>query len=491
MKMTMDSSIAETGLGALKGVWNAGVAVFRGVPYAVPPVGQRRFAAPEPVTPWQGLHAAVSDGPIAPQPSSRLRAAMGDFERPQDEDCLTLTIWTPAPDGKARPVLVWLHGGAYMSGAGSLDWYDGATLVRDGDIVVVGVNYRLGACGFLAHPEIGPANGGLRDQQAALAWVAAHIGAFGGDPAAVTLMGQSAGGGSIAFLLTDPTARPLFRRAIVESAALNPPLAAAKAAARAERLGELLGITDAGRALAQRLRAVPIAALLEAQGKLVRELAGEDSLALPFGPVAAGDAPRSQHYLEAVASGAEGKEILIGCVREEMHAFYAADPAMTGLDAATLARRSAAITGDAQTIETYRRRRPDGNAMDWLADLATDYRFSLPSQRLAALIAGRGGAVWRYRFDWAPPQSKFRACHCIELPFVFGNFPAWREAAMLAGGDPVEMQSLSAAIKRSWINFVRDGTPQHAGVPSWPSLGEAQGAVLHFDRTIRLEGGSA
>src|SRR6185437_4611813 len=108
-------------------------------------------APPAPAAPWQGLRAAVSHGPIAPQPSSRLSAAMGDFERPQDEDCLTLAIWTPAPDGKARPVLVWLHGGAYMSGAGSLDWYDGATLARDGDIVVVGVNYRLGACGFLAH----------------------------------------------------------------------------------------------------------------------------------------------------------------------------------------------------------------------------------------------------------------------------------------------------------------------------------------------------
>ncbi len=193
------------------------MAVFRGVPYAAAPVGTLRFAAPETPSSWSGLRDASQHGPIAPQVPSRLRAAMGDFDRPQDEDCLTLTICTPAPDGKTRPVLVWLHGGAWMSGAGSLNWYDGTRLACEGDIVFVGVNYRLGALGWLHRPGIVDTEPGTLDMIAALTWVRENIAAFGGDPGCITLMGQSAGAASIGRLSMLPEARSLFHRAIMQS----------------------------------------------------------------------------------------------------------------------------------------------------------------------------------------------------------------------------------------------------------------------------------
>ena len=191
--------------------------MFRGVPYAAAPVGELRFSPPQPAPPWQGVRDATQDGPIAPQGRSRLAHVMGDFERPQSEDCLTLNIWTPAADSAKRPVLVWIHGGAFASGSGSLPWYSGERFAANGDVVVVSINYRLGALGFLCLPGVSDGNLGLLDQVAALRFVRDNIAAFGGDPDNVTVVGQSAGAASIAILMTMPPARGLFRRAILQS----------------------------------------------------------------------------------------------------------------------------------------------------------------------------------------------------------------------------------------------------------------------------------
>src|SRR5215469_16980744 len=267
----MDAAIASTSLGALRGASHDGVAAFRGVPYALPPTGHRRFTAAQPLQSWSGVRDATRHGPIAPQLPSRLRVAMGDFERPQDEDCLTLTICTPAPEGKTRPVLVWLHGGAWISGAGSLDWYDGARLARDGDIVFVGVNYRLGALGWLHRPGIVDVECGTSDMIAALRWVREHIAAFGGDPDRVTVMGQSAGATSISRLLMLPEARPLFHRVIMQSGGFGRgAYTSAMASDRADQFLGLLGIDpQAGDALA-RLRAIEVPRLLAAQTELAQ-----------------------------------------------------------------------------------------------------------------------------------------------------------------------------------------------------------------------------
>jgi para-nitrobenzyl esterase len=483
----MDASIVTTSLGALRGAREDGIAAFRGVPYAAPPVVDRRFAAAAPAIGWSGLRDATRHGPIAPQLASRLNVAMGDFARPQDEDCLTLTICTPAPDGKARPVVVWLHGGAWISGAGSLDWYDGAHLVRDGDIVFVGVNYRLGALGWLHRPGIVDLEAGTSDMIAALRWVREHIAAFGGDPGCVTAMGQSAGASSIGRLLMLPEARTLFRRAILQSGGFGRgTYSSAMAMERADQLLRLLDIDpNSGDALA-RLRTVEVARLLVAQGQLARMNARFAQTMPPFMPVLPA-ATMQWEMLDAIAGGAHGKQILIGATADEGHAWFAADPAMQDPPHdAVLAR-----FGGAEALARYRARRPGGNAADLLADLATDETFVMPAMHLAAAFAQRGGTAYAYMFDWAPPGSRFRACHCIDLPFVFGTFDAWSHAAMLEGGDATQMAALSAAMRRAWIAFVRDGDPSHDGMPAWPRHDVVRRQTMRLGERIGVVGDPA
>jgi para-nitrobenzyl esterase len=472
-----ENPVAHTALGDLEGLSIGGIATFRGVPYAMSPVGERRFAPPESLSPWAGIRDASEHGPIAPQAPSRLRLAMGDFSRKQSEDCLTLTIWTPAPDAKRRPVLVWLHGGAYLSGAGSLDWYDGSRLARDGDIVVVGVNYRLGALGYLRRRGISEGNLGLLDQQAALEWVRDHIVGFGGDPERVTLAGQSAGGSSIACLLTLPSARPLFHRAILQSAGLGrPPSSIAQAEILAGKFLAQLGIAgDADK----RLDAIPVARLIEAQMAVTRGEARFADTTPPFQPVL-GTFEGSAPFIAEIAKQLDGKALLIGVTREEMHAFFARDPALDDPDPVEVAERFAALTGDAETIELYRRRRPDGTLRDLLGDLVTDAVFRRPAFELAAAAADRGTPVWAYQFDWAPLGSPFKACHCIELPFVFGTLPAWPDAAMLAGGDASVLEDLSAQMRRGWIAFTR------AERPTWPAYTRGGRQTMHFGSPSRV-----
>ncbi len=473
--------IAETALGDLEGTAEGDVVAFRGVRYAESPAGELRFRAPVPVRAWNGLRAAKIDGPIAPQGPSRLRMAMGDFSRPMDEDCLTLTIWTPATDAKARPVLLWLHGGAWQSGAGSLGWYDGATLAREGDIVVVGVNYRLGALGYLHHPAVGEPNPGSLDQIAALRWVRAHIAGFGGDPARVTMAGQSAGASSIGRLIMDEEARPLFRAAILQSGSFGrPPLTQADAATTAEAFMRELGIDPQAADAPSRLRAAPVAALLQAQSGLARQMARFGETNPPFMPVL----PRTmsqRDLLMAIATSARGMPALIGATREEVHAFYAADPAMQDPPGEKVAARFAELGAD---LAIWRARRPAGSAMDLLADLASERTFIRPTWQLAAALAQAGSEVFAYRFDWAPQGSPFRACHCVELPFVFGTFPAW-DAPMLRGGDAASMAALSARMRRSWTGFVRDLTPAGDAL-SWPAWSAGARPILHFDDVIEL-----
>lgn len=480
----MEAPIARTTLGGLRGVWRDGISAFRGVPYASPPIGERRFAVAQPAQPWTGLRDASHHGPIAPQVPSRLRVAMGDFERPHDEDCLTLTICTPGPDAKARPVLVWLHGGAWISGAGSLDWYDGARLSREGDIVFVGVNYRLGALGWLHRPGIIDEEAGTSDMIAALVWVRDHIAAFGGDPACVTVMGQSAGATSIGRLLMLPEARPLFHRAIMQSGGFGRgAYTSVMASERADQFLHLLDIDPHSAGALPRLRGVEVTRLLATQGHLARANARFAQTMPPFMPVLP-QAMTQPEMLGAIANGADGKPVLVGATADEVHAFFAGDPAMQSPPADAVATRF----GSEAALARYRARRPGATAMDLLADLGTDETFVLPAVRLADAIARRGGTAYAYLFDWAPPGSRFKACHCIDLPFVFGTFEAWADAAMLAGGDPAQMADLSAAMRRAWIAFVRSGDPRHELLADWPRYDTAQRPTMQFGARIGAVG---
>jgi para-nitrobenzyl esterase len=478
------TAIARTALGDLGGLATDGVLTFRNVPYAAPPLGPRRFAPPAPVEPWQGMRDATTHGPVPPQPPSRLRIAMGDFDRPQSEDCLTLTIATPGTAG-ARPVIVWLHGGAYLAGAGSLDWYAGETLAHEGDAVFVSVNYRLGALGFLHHPAVGAGNYALQDMVAALTWVRDHIAAFGGDPARVTLMGQSAGAHAIMCLLTMP-ARALFHRAVLLSTPPSLlPLTAAAATKFADQLLAELAVPP------EQLRDMPVARIIEAQMKVLRANSRFADISPPFVPMIDALADPAA-FIAAAAEGAaaQGIALIIGTTREEMHAFFAADAAMANPNPEAVAERFAALAGSADAIETYRARRPGGSVMDLLGDLVTDHMFVFPSLALADAATARGRDVWCYQFDWAVPGNRFKACHCIELPFVFANPSAYADAGMLDGADPALVAALGSTVRAMLTAFATAGDPSVDGLP-WEPYRPGSRQTLCFGAVTGMVGDPA
>jgi para-nitrobenzyl esterase len=481
------SDIVNTSIGALQGVRGDGVLRFRAVPYAAPPLGALRFAPPAPPVAWDGVRDASRHGPIPPQPPSRLRAAMGEFSREQGEDCLTLTIATPGADDRRRPVLVWLHGGAWLSGAGSLDWYDGRALAKAGDVVVVGVNYRLGPLGFLHYPGLADGMMGLHDMVAALRFVRAEIARFGGNPDCVTLMGQSAGGGAILRLLTMEATRGLFHRAIMQSGSVRRGPTSDEATVRAQRLMQLLEIDPDGADAAERLRAAPVDRMITLQMQIARENARFAEPDPAFPPVF-DDFDSEAAFSDRVAQAAaeRGVDFLLGTTREEMHAFLVADPAMAAPDPASVAERFATLAGGEDAIQLYRRRRPGGDLRDLLGDLVTDYRFLFPALGVAERLARAGRSAFLYQFDWAAEGSPWQACHCIELPFMFGTRAAW-DAPMLSGLRDVEYAGISDAMMAAWCAFARGGTPAIPGL-AWPAYKEGQRWTMRFGRVTGVVG---
>ncbi|MBO0794472.1 MAG: carboxylesterase family protein, partial [Ktedonobacteraceae bacterium] len=396
------SPLARMPLGDLLGAQSAGVIQFRGVPYAQPPIGALRFAPPRPITPWTGLCDASQHGPIPLQPTSRLRTVLGEINRPQSEDCLTLTISTPAPDNRARPVLVWLHGGAFVSGAGSLDWYDGTRLAREGDQVVVGVNYRLGPLGFLYQPGISNGKQGLLDVIGALQWVQEHIHCFGGDPSRVTVAGQSAGAHMILCLLAQPDTRHLFQRAILQSAPTGvAPFSLATAQEYGNSFLDILHIEQGpSEAVASALRAETPTHFIEAMGKLARRTARFAQLTLPFMPVI-DELSTSERFLEAAATGAgaAGIDLVIGTTREEAHAFLL-DGSVPEPDLHLFAESFSQLTGEEDALKAYQLRRPGGTLLEVVSDFMTDSTILFPSLRFAEAASRAGARTWVYQFNW-------------------------------------------------------------------------------------------
>jgi para-nitrobenzyl esterase len=478
-----DNLVVRTKAGELRGARENGIAVFRAVPYAAPPVGDLRFVPPQPMPAWQGVRDAIKDGPIPPQGRSRLAHVMGDVERPQSEDCLTLNIWTPAPDGKKRPVMVWIHGGAFSSGAGSLPWYSGERFAVNGDMVAVSINYRLGALGFLCLPGVSEGNLGLLDQVAALQFVRDNIAAFGGDPDNVTVVGQSAGAASIAIHMTMPQAKGLFRRAILQSTPFGRMGRKLEDAHRiGRRLLEVLGLkpdeTD-------KLKTLPFAKFLAAQGEVARlEKKFADALA-PFWPVIDGKVYPGEVAPALKAGAGAGIDTMIGTTREEMAAFYVIDQevAKAGQDAIEGVFASMFKSGHKAHYDEIRRMRASGTNAALLGDLMSDAMFRIGSLRMAEARADQGRPIYVYQFDWQSPAG-FESCHCIEIPFVFNNFEHWTDSPMLKGSDPLQTKGLADAMHDAWIAFARTGKPNHARLPAWPPYTRKDRTTMRFDSVI-------
>lgn len=482
--------IVETSHGRIEGEEWAGVHVFRGVPYA----RASRWRPPAPAPSWPGLRPAQGFGPNAPQRDGPIAELLGARTGRADEDCLSLNVWMPGEARGRRPVMVWLHGGGFTSGAGSLDVYDGSALARRGDVVVVTLNYRLGALGFLYRPELAgregeaPGNYALLDQLAALAWVRDNAGVFGGDPGRVTLFGQSAGAMCAATLLGVPRARGLFQRVILQSGAarnVHPPDTAARVT---QTFCAEAGVRPDDHAA---LRALPVSAVLDAQQRTAERLGGELSDP-PFQPVLDAELlPRAP--LEAVAGGAARElAMLVGTNRDEWRFYGLRDPAASRLDEAGLLRRlrrglpgrdrSGRCWAD-RAVECYRSAR-SGRASTHPRDLwfaiQTDRWFRHPAMQLAQAQAEQQPATHAYLFTWASPAfgGALGSCHALDLPFVFGAVEDPRLRAFV--GEPAELRPLAARMQAAWLDFAHGEAPGGAGLPSWPAYQAGRRATMIF-----------
>jgi para-nitrobenzyl esterase len=488
MAADMEHVTTTTRAGAVRGDNTGAAFVFRGVPYAAPPVGPLRFRPAAPVERWEGVRDCTVFGPICPQVTlggdgggeggegggMMRESATSAFIGEQNEDCLSLNVWTPALDDGARPVMVWFHGGGAM-GSGSAAAFDGSAFAED-DIVLVTVNYRLGAFGFLYLDEgfdgaFGTGNQGILDQVAALRWVRDEIGAFGGDPANVTIFGESYGGMSVASLLTTSVARGLFRRAVLQSAPAQRvfPLSVAREVTQhaLAMLGVAPGDWDA-------LAAVPTDALaqLGAEGQ---QLAPDDSVGpLAFWPVVDG-VTRTDRPCQMIADGAaEGVDLLVGWTADETKLFEVMMPAgsRSPRDVDRLVAATAQSAHD--VLEIYRRSGRGETESDLLSAISTDEQFIVPSMRIAAGAAAHHDRVYAWQLSWPSPalDGRLGACHSLDVPLVFRN------PSPLVGEDP------PAALREmhdAWVRFARTGEPGGGTLPAWPAYDTARRAVMDFN----------
>jgi para-nitrobenzyl esterase len=479
----MSGPIVETRQGKVEGEARGGHLRFRGIPFAAAPVGELRFRAPRPHAPWSGVRPALAFGKAAPQNASALP---GMEAGPQDEDCLFLNVYTPAADGARRPVFFWIHGGGFTGGSGGQALYDGGPLAERGDVVVVTINYRLGALGYLLLAD-GDANLGQLDQIAALRWVHENIAAFGGDPAKITIAGESAGGMAVATLLAMPAAKGLFRGAIAQSGAahhVHSPESAQRVTAA------VLAALGLGPSEGAKLRDVPVAKLLAAQAQAMADL-GRSLGLLSFAPAIDPDTlPR--HPLAAVRDGAARDVALkAGTTRDETKLFHMG-MGHGDLDEAGLAKRLRAAlrlvrADEARAeamIDTYRRAR-DGRAPTTPGELhdalETDRTFRVPAIRLAEAQRPHQPNTYKYLFDWVSPARRgaLGACHALELPFMFGTLAA-PTLDRFAGKGP-DAEALSTRMMDAWLAFAKSANP------GWSSYDAARRATQIFDRADRLE----
>ncbi|MFG2680907.1 carboxylesterase/lipase family protein [Streptomyces sp. NPDC048392] len=443
--------VVSTPHGAVRGRYQDGIAVFRGIPYAAPPFGPRRFRPPVPPERWNGVRDAGSFGPTAPKPpySEAFAQYLSDPVIPGD-DCLNLNVWTPEPGPAARlPVLVWLHGGALTRGSSAVPVYGGRTFARDG-VVCVSINYRLGVEGYGLFPDA-PANAGLRDQIAALRWVRESIAAFGGDPDRVTLAGQSAGAISTGALLAAPQAQGLFRRAVLQSGA---PEAADREKVRrmVRRVAARLKIP----ATAEAFAAADRAQLLRAQAEVGRF--SSPVLGGPgFGLVIDGDV-LPHDPLEALVEGAAapGVDLMMGWTRDEYRLWLVPGGLVERVDrlgSVALGGARARCHCGNEVVRGYRALRPGAGAAETVGQLVTDHLLRIPLHRVAD---ARPGSSYVYEFAWPSGLPGLGACHALELGFVFdsGDTP---DSRRLAGeGAP---QELADAMHGAWVRFAECGDP--------------------------------
>jgi para-nitrobenzyl esterase len=451
----MQQKTVMTNRGPLIGRMKEEVWLFAGVPYAAPPLDDLRFKAPQPHPGWDTPREALKFAPAAPQVST---GGMTDSAPVRwSEDCLTLNISTPACDDDARPVLVWIHGGGYRTGQSSIPWYNGARFAQAG-IVVVSINYRLGALGFTDLSHLGDdyadsAINGILDQVAALRWVQENISGFGGDPAKVTIAGESAGGFSVSTLLGMPAAQGLFHHAIPQSGGAHHTLPRAAAQKITKKF-----LSELGEQSAMHLSAVSVDDILKAQVSTSQHFESGagliDGLGVavsPFYP-AHGTPQLPESPLDAIRAGCGSNvAVLTGTNTHETTLW-----GYGKVDEAKLVRIAQSLGAQAP-LAAYRKTRPKASPEELVIALTTDHMFRIPAIRLAEARAAHNGLTWMYLFNWSSRAfgGRLKATHALEIPFAFNNLDrAGVDAFIGPGAKP---QSVADVMHEAWIEFIKHG----------------------------------
>jgi len=481
-------TVVKTDAGKVEGYQQRGLCVFKGIPFAAPPVGKRRWLPPASVEPWDGVRPAQSSATIAPQNIAEgglLNLDQRPEAEPQNEDCLYLNVWTPALDDARRPVLFWIHGGGFTGGSGSSVAYKGSRLSARGDVVVVTTNYRLGALGFLNLNELTggkiPATGneGLLDQVAALEWVHRNIASFGGDPDNVTIFGESAGGMSVGCQLAVPQSKGLFRRAILQSGATSTARPLDKAALVAEQFLEILDVKPGD---VDALRSLPVERLMAAQLELTPRLQRSGMTGgLALQPVIDGSTLRALP-IDAVRGGStRGIPVIVGSNLDEWKMFIIRDQELQKIDEAELLKRVQVILPGHNAeamVQTYRealaRRGAPTTPAEIFTAIRTDQSFRMPAVRLAEAQYSQGQVAYNYIFTWPSPMldGALGAHHALELGFVFGNYgEGW-------GGSGPVADALSRNMQDAWLAFARNGDPSCESIGSWPPYDDRRATMI-------------
>lgn len=476
----MSKICVNTTYGQVLGKQEGNIFTWKGIPYAKPPVGELRFQAPLAHDSWEGVREATQFGPIAPQPEQEIMTFLGAERDNMSEDCLYLNVWSPGADERRRPVLVWIHGGAFISGSGSASAYDGTSFVEHGDVVVVTLNYRLGILGFLHLGELGgktyetSGNNGMLDQIAALKWVKDNIAFFGGDPERVTIFGESAGAMSVGTLLAMPESKGLFQKAILQSGAARNTVTATKATEIAK---QILGVLHVQENELEKLRELPLEDLLSASTRVpfMHLVPVVDGVSLPVNPEV------------ALAEGAaKDIPVLIGTNKDEYNLFTVFDPRLNDPDKETLTSYCNQLFGPLWPSLASSFLKGETISTALFSKMVTYLIFNAPALKLAEEQVKQGALVYMYRFDWETPvlNGGLKACHALEIPFVWNNLTQPGTSNLV--GDPSEIQGLAERVHQAWIAFAHHGNPNTPELPDWEPYNLVDRPTMLFNRECRM-----
>ena len=488
--MPLHHPVVDTAYGPVRGIDDGKALSWKGVRYAAPPIGDLRFRAPQPPEPWTEVADADTYGFVCPQPP--VPNFPLDLGAPENEDCLFLNIWAPpgTKPGDAKPVMVWVHGGAYVLGSSSQPLYDGRRLASGGDVVVVSLNYRIGVFGFLDLSQVSDrfdSNIGLRDVLAALRWVRDNIAAFGGDPSRVTVFGESAGAGIVTTMLAIPEAEGLFAGAIAQSSPATSVYDQTRAQRVTRQVLDHLDITDSD---AHRLNEVGVPALISATKKVFDEVPVRNPGTLAFVPIIDGDLLHDYPVMVARQGRTHPVPLILGTNRNEAALFRLMRSPLMPITPRAITSMFNEIAAEQPDLQlpteeqlgsTYRGKRR-------VVSIASDVGFRMPSVWLAEGHC-RVAPVYLYRFDYSTPIMKLLlvgAAHATELPYVWGTLGAPKDVTLKLGGAK-PAKALSKRIRTRWTNFAATAKPAGpVGEPDWTPYQEADRACLVMDRTDRL-----